>query len=156
MREKKYLSFVLLRSTFGATMRHVARFISPIFLALILIGTLSAIVIKDRPTAQSNGTDVILRWNTADETGVQRFDVIRRAGTTGEFILVGSVDQLKGNNSSYEFVDKSAFKTTAGFYQYKIRIINGQLPAPETEIVSVAHLTSAAKRTWGSIKAMFR
>jgi len=137
-------------------MRVAARIILPAFLALVVMGTLSAVVIKDRPTAQSNGTDVTLRWNTSDESGVQRFDVLRRAGTTGDFILVGTVDQLKGNNSSYEFVDRSAFKTTAGFYQYKIRIINGQVPSPETETVSVAHLTSAAKRTWGSIKAMFR
>ena len=71
-------------------------------------------------------------------------------------MIVGSVDQLKGNNSSYEFVDKSAFKVTGGLYQYKVRVINGQVPAPETDIVTVSHLTSAAKRTWGSIKAMFR
>ena len=137
-------------------MRSIARFILPIFLALLVVATVSAIVIKDRPTAQSNGSDVTIRWNTSDETGVVRFEVLRRSGIAGDFTIVGSVEQLKGNNSSYEFVDKSAFKTTGGLYQYKIRIINGQVPAPETEIVPVAHLTSAAKSTWGSIKAMFR
>ena len=137
-------------------MRATARFIFPFFLALLMAATVSAVVIKDRPTAQSNGNDVTIRWNTSDEGGVVRFDVLRRSGTAGDFMIVGSVDQLKGNNSTYEFVDKSAFKSTGGFYQYKVRIINGQVPAPETEIVPVAHLTSAAKRTWGSIKAMFR
>jgi hypothetical protein len=137
-------------------MKATARFIFPLFLALLMAATVSAIVIKDRPTAQSNGTDVTIRWNTSDEGGVVRFDVLRRSGTAGDFTIVGSVDQLKGNNSTYEFVDKSAFKTTGGFYQYKVRIINGQVPAPETEIVPVAHLTSTYKRTWGSIKAMFR
>jgi hypothetical protein len=134
----------------------MARIIFPLFLALLLVATVSAIVIKERPTAQSNGSDVTIRWNTSDESGVVRFDVLRRPGTAGDFSVVGSIDQLKGNNSSYEFIDKSAFKTTDGLYQYKIRIINGQSPAPETEIVPVAHLTSTAKRTWGSIKAMFR
>ena len=137
-------------------MRSFTRLISPLLLALLVVATVSAIVIKDRPTAQSNGSDVTIRWNTSDESGVLRFDVLRRSGTVGEFMIVGSIDQLKGNNSSYEFVDKSAFKSTGGLYQYKVRIINGQVPAPETEIVPVAHLTSAAKRTWGSIKAMFR
>jgi hypothetical protein len=137
-------------------MKLMARFIFPMFLALLVVATVSAIVIKDRPTAQSNGSDVTIRWNTTDESGVLRFDMLRRSGTVGDFTVVGSVDQLKGNNSSYEFIDKSAFKTTDGLYQYKIRIINGQVPAPETEIVSVSHLTSTAKRTWGSIKAMFR
>lgn len=137
-------------------MKSFTRLILSLFLALLVVATVSAIVIKDRPTAQSNGSDVTIRWNTSDESGVSRFDVLRRSGTAGDFMIVGSIDQLKGNNSSYEFVDKSAFKSTGGLYQYKVRIINGQVPAPETEIVPVAHLTSAAKRTWGSIKAMFR
>ena len=137
-------------------MKYFLRVILPLILAMLLVATVSAIVIKDRPTAQSNGSDIAIRWNTADESGVARFDILRRSGTTGDFMIVGSVDQLKGNNSSYEFVDKSAFKVTGGLYQYKVRVINGQVPAPETDIVTVSHLTSAAKRTWGSIKAMFR
>ena len=137
-------------------MRYSVRIILPLVLALLVVATVSAIVIKDRPTAQSNGSDISIRWNTSDESGVIRFDILRRSGTAGDFIVVGSMDQLKGNNSSYEFVDKSAFKNTGGLYQYKVRVINGQVPAPETEIVTVSHLTSAAKRTWGSIKAMFR
>lgn len=137
-------------------MTKIARLILPLFLALVVVGTLFAIVIKDRPTAQSNGSDVIVRWTTVDETGVQRFEVLRRSGWEGDFLTIGTVDQLKGNNSSYEFIDKSAFKSSGGLYQYKVRIINGQNPAPETEIVTVSHMTSAAKRTWGSIKAMFR
>ena len=138
-------------------MKSIARFILPLFLALLVVATVSAIVIKDTPRAESKGGSVTIQWKTSDESGVVRFDMLRRTGTAGEFTIIGSVTQLKGNNSSYEFEDKSAFKSTDQLYQYKIRIINGQVPAPETEIVSVAHVTSsAAKRTWGSIKAMFR
>jgi hypothetical protein len=137
-------------------MKSIARLILPLFLALLVVATVSAIVIKDPPTAQSNGSEVTIRWSTSDEAGVVRFDVLRRAGTDGDFLNIGSVSQLKGNNSSYEFIDKSAFKTEGGFYQYKIRIINGQDPAPETGVTGVRHVTSAAKSTWGSIKAMFR
>ncbi len=137
-------------------MKHAGRLILLMLAVATVVGTLSAIVIKDRPTAQSNGSDVIIRWTTADEAGVQRFEVVRRSGWTGDFIVIGVVEQLKGNNSAYEFVDKSAFKSSGGLYQYKVRIINGENPAPETEVVSVSHVSSAAKRTWGSIKAMFR
>ena len=125
-------------------------------LAFFFISTALGVIIKDRPTAFSNGSDIILRWNTVDETGVQKFEVLRRSGTVGDFSVVGLVEQLKGNNSSYEYIDKSVFKAGSGVYQYKIRIVNGTTPAPETETVSVSHLSSAAKRTWGSIKAMFR
>ena len=137
-------------------MKNIVRLILPLLLLVLIVGTLSAIVIKDRPTAQSNGSAVVIRWTTLDETGVQKFEVFRRSGLSGEFSMIGSVNQLKGNNSSYEFSDNDVFKSAGGFYQYKIRIIDGQNNVSETEAVSVSHVSSAAKRTWGSIKAMFR
>jgi hypothetical protein len=138
-------------------MKNVLRLILTIFLAVLVVGTVSAIIIKDRPTAQSNGSNVVVRWTTVDETGVEGFQVLRRNGFTGEFgIITGSIISPKGNNSTYEFTDSDVFKTSSGLFQYKVRILNGQNPAPETEIVSVSHVSSAAKRTWGSIKAMFR
>lgn len=122
---------------------------------LVMISGLTAGVIKDKPSAVSNGSDITLTWETLDESGVQKFEVLCRAGTTGDFVGIASVNP-KGNNSSYQYVDQQAFKTTGGIYQYKIRVINGQVPAPESDIVTVSHLSSTAKRTWGSIKAMFR
>ena len=137
-------------------MKNIARIILSLLLAVLIVGTLSAIVIKDRPTAQSNGSAVVIRWTTLDETGVQKFEVFRRSGLSGEFSMIGTVNQLKGNNSAYEFTDSDVFKSAGDFYQYKIRIIDGQNNVSETEAVSVSHVSSTAKRTWGSIKAMFR
>ncbi len=137
-------------------MRNLRRLILLVAIAVLGVGSVLAIVIKERPTARSNGSDVEIKWMTIDESGVQKFEVLRRSGWSGEFLVIGTIDQLRGNNSTYEFIDKSAFKATGGLYQYKVRIVNGQTPAPETETVSVSHVSSAAKRTWGSIKAMFR
>lgn len=137
-------------------MKRVPRYLIVSAAIAVLFATAYAVVIKDKPVAYSNGSDIVVRWSTVDESGVQRFDVLRRAGTTGDFTVIASVDQLKGNNSTYEYVDKSVFKVSSGIYQYVIRIINGQNPAPETDPVTVSHVSSAAKRTWGSIKAMFR
>jgi hypothetical protein len=137
-------------------MRNLRRLIVLAAVVLLAAGVVSAIVIKDRPTAQSNGSAVIIRWTTADETGVQKFEIFRRSGVSGDFSLIGTVSQLKGNNSAYEFTDSDVFKSSGGFYQYKIRVIDGQNNASETEAVSVSHVSSAARRTWGSIKAMFR
>jgi hypothetical protein len=137
-------------------MKNLNRIIGLGFMAVAIVGTLLANVIINSLSASSIGSDIEVSWKSVDETGVQRYEVLRRAGDTGDFLVIGIVDQLKGNNSPYEFTDKSVFKTTSGYFQYKIRIINGQNPSPETEIVGVSHLSSAAKRTWGSIKAMFR
>ncbi len=114
-----------------------------------------AAVIKDRPTANSNGSDIIVRWTSENESGVQEFVVVRRAGIDGEFVPVATL-ATKGDHSSYEYIDRSVFKANTGVFQYRIRVMNGQTPAPESEIVTVSHVSSTARRTWGSIKAMFR
>lgn len=114
-----------------------------------------AAVIKDRPTANSNGSDIIVRWTSENESGVREFVVVRRAGIEGEFIPVATLP-TKGDHSSYEYIDRSVFKASNGVFQYRIRVVNGQTPAPESEIVTVSHVSSTARRTWGSIKAMFR
>jgi hypothetical protein len=137
-------------------MNSIMRYVIVAAAVVVLFATAYAVVIKDKPVAYSNGSDIVVRWSTIDESGVIRFDVIRRAGTTGDFTVIASIDQLKGSNSTYEYVDKSVFKVSSGIYQYKIRIINGQNPAPETDLITVSYVSSAAKRTWGSIKAMFR
>lgn len=79
--------------------------------------TAFAVVIRDKPVAYSNGSDIVIRWSTVDESGVQRFDVLRRQGTSGDFTVVSSIDQLKGNNSTYEYIDRSVFKVTSGIYR---------------------------------------
>ncbi len=138
------------------SMKSIMRYFLLSAAVAVVFATAYAVVIKDKPVAYSNGSDIVVRWSTIDESGVLRFDVIRRAGTTGDFAVIASIDQLKGSNSTYEYVDKSVFKVTSGIYQYKIRIINGQNPPPETDLATVSHVSSTYKRTWGSIKAMFR
>jgi hypothetical protein len=114
-------------------------------------------VIRDLPTAYSNGTDIIVDWRTVQESGVARFEILRRVGTEGEFLPVGLVNARRADNSTYEFIDRQVFKSSGGIYQYQVQVIleSGQR-LPPTPAVTVSHLSSAARRTWGSIKAMFR
>jgi hypothetical protein len=105
--------------------------------------------------AISDDANVTLRWITEDETYVTRFEVGRRTGTDGEFVAIVSKDP-KGP-SLYEFVDYSAFRKTTTLYQYQIKVFfsNGAKPITFGPI-TVSHTVSGVRRTWGSIKAMFR
>ncbi|MBI4547378.1 MAG: hypothetical protein HY707_05335 [Ignavibacteriae bacterium] len=105
--------------------------------------------------ASSDGINVTLHWITEDETNVARFEIERRTGTEGEFMSIGSVG-VKGP-SLYEFVDYSALNKAVTLYQYRIKIIfsNGANPIYTTTL-TVSHTVSGVRRTWGSIKAMFR
>jgi hypothetical protein len=105
--------------------------------------------------ASSDGINVTLHWLTEEENNVAHFEIERRSGTSGDFVSIASVD-LKGP-SLYEYVDHSAFEKIASLYQYRIKIVysNGALPTYST-ILTVSHTVSGVRRTWGSIKAMFR
>src|SRR5512134_1793897 len=91
-------------------------------LLTVSIVALSA-VIKDRPTASSNGSDIVIRWTSESEAGVQQFVLVRRAGTEGEFLPVATL-LPKGDRSSYEYIDRSVFKATATVFQYRVRVVN--------------------------------
>lgn len=105
--------------------------------------------------AYSDGSVITIRFSTDNEQNVDKFYIERRQGTEGAFIRIATLNP-KGP-SLYEFVDNSAFKITANIYQYQIKITftNGsadELVGP----VTVSHSVNSVKRTWGSIKAMFR
>ncbi|MGE5314560.1 MAG: hypothetical protein ACM3Q4_07700 [Acidobacteriota bacterium] len=105
--------------------------------------------------ATSDGNNITVKWGSTDETGIKEFGVERRALSGGDFMLIATV-KPKGNSSSYEYVDQSAFKTTDTMYQYRIKVTAMDLSVSYSDPFQVRHSTSVGKRTWGSLKAMFR
>lgn len=105
--------------------------------------------------AQSDGNNVVIQWGSSEENQIVSYIVERRAGTTGEFIALASVAP-KGSNSLYEYIDQTAFKTTGSIYQYRIKIMMNNSGFEYSKIITVSHNVSSVKRTWGSLKAMFR
>ncbi len=129
-----------------------------IFLTLLMFTVAFGGVIRDGSlTANSNGTDITIRWVSEDETGVLRYELERKAGASqsGQFMLLDQV-QLKGNNSLYEYVDNSAFRVTESIYQYRIKVLFGDGSSVYYGPITVRHTVNGVRRTWGSIKAMFR
>jgi hypothetical protein len=104
-------------------------------------------------SAYSNGNAIVIRWVSEDEKDVRGFSVERRAGANGGYVMLTTPHiPAKGNGSPYEFIDNSAFRTSDNIYQYRIIAVgNGSVYH-----VTVSHHVSSVKRTWGSIKAMFR
>jgi hypothetical protein len=122
----------------------VASFVSVVFAGGIKDGTLSAF---------SNSSGIVVRWISDDEQDVRGYKIERRAGADGVFMqLTDPYIACKGGGSTYEFVDNTAFRVTDNLYQYRVTTVgNGT-----TYYVTVTHNISSVRRTWGSIKAMFR
>jgi hypothetical protein len=128
-----------------------------LFAAFLLISTnLFAGPVKDGSlSAYSDGVRIFVRWISEDESGVARFEVERKAGLNGQFILLGQL-ALRGNNSPYEYIDDSPFRVTESIYQYRVKVVMTSGDAVYFGPITVSHNPSIVRRTWGSIKALFR
>ena len=107
-------------------------------------------------TARSDGTNITLQWVSDDETGVLRYEIERKSGANGQFLYLVQVP-LRGNGSSYLYVDDSAFlRATETLYFYRIKVDYSNGSSVYYGPIAVQHSVSSVRRTWGSIKAMFR
>lgn len=117
------------------------------------VGAVSQVTNDIRAT--SDGTVIKVAWKVSSEINVEKYFIERRAGTSGDFIRIST--KLPEGKLEYTFEDQTAFKTSANIYQYQIRIIfNNGNPDILVGPTSVTHSVNSVKRTWGSIKAMFR
>lgn len=126
-------------------------------LCLALVAASSAEIIKQGSfQASSDGANITIRWITEDESGIASFELLRRSSTDGLFTPITTMES-KGA-SLYEFIDYSAFLKATTLYQYQVVVHfrdAGRAPLTYGPL-TVTHTVSAVRRTWGSIKSMFR
>ena len=129
--------------------------IKNIVLVLIFSVFTFAGVILDSFTLSSRDDQVVLEWRTQDEVNIDRFEVLRKNQNT-DFIKIAEV-KATGSYSNYKYTDKNVYKTTTNNYTYKLRFIDvsGNTDGYSSE-KSIMPNISSVKRTWGSIKALFR
>ncbi|KAB2909800.1 MAG: hypothetical protein LC102_12775 [Ignavibacteriales bacterium] len=104
--------------------------------------------------AKSEDGQVKVEWKTTTENNIKSFVIERRTHNTA-FTEIGRLSP-KGNNSYYVFYDEGAYKTTDVVYIYRLKIFDKDNTSSYSREVSVSHSVSGLKKTWGSIKAMFR
>jgi hypothetical protein len=111
----------------------------------------------------SSGTDGIsLRWTTSQEDGIKDFAVEKASQLNGQFYQIDGTIAPTGSGSTYQFVDKELYKTTSSaIYTYRVRADGSDGSTYYSNTISQPYdfsssLSGVAKRTWGSIKAMFR
>lgn len=127
-------------------------------LLLLLITAISlnagATIAEPGVTARSSGDNVIVMWQTLQESNLKHF-VVQRKAKDGPFFEVGVVVPEK--DQYYEFTDETAYKTSGTLYKYRIAIVdNNGLVTHSNEVPVLHDNISSVKKTWGSIKALFR
>jgi hypothetical protein len=121
---------------------------------LILISTAFAGAFIDFISARSEGDNVKIEWKTGEEKEIQEF-VIERRSVNGYFSQISTI-QPKGSNSYYYYRDENAYKSSDFVFVYRLKIVDSDNSFSYSKEITVSHSVSGVKRTWGSIKAMFR
>lgn len=131
------------------------RSINILAILLLVAGTAVGGAFLDFFNGRSDGDNIVLEWKTRSESSLLRYEIQRKAGSNGEFVSLATVPP-KGSNSLYTYTDRSAYKESESVYIYRLKIVESSGPASYSNEITVTHSVSSVKRTWGSIKAMFR
>jgi len=122
-------------------------------LFLAVMGTAFAGAYIEFFNAKSENGDIKLEWKVQDESNVKSY-IVQRGTVQGNFVDLATVNPT-GSYSYYTFTDETAYKTQDILFVYQLKIVDNNGSATYIKR-SVSHNVSGVKRTWGSIKAMFR
>ena len=138
--------------TYFTSMKYIPKIMLLVFLNFTILfgGALIQYFVAD-----SNGDNIVLTWQSTSEQNVKHYEILR--GPDKDHLSLITVVDSKGDNSNYSFVDENAYKTSESFYAYGLVIVDRDGSRSEPMNVFVTHNgVSGVKRTWGSIKALFR
>jgi hypothetical protein len=125
-----------------------------IFIILLIATAVFAGTFLEYFHGRSEGDDIRLEWKTKEEVNLQNFKIERKTPQSS-FVEITTV-QPKGSDSYYSYLDQTTYKTSDMIFIYRLKIVDTNGQASYSNEVSVSHNVSGVKRTWGSIKAMFR
>jgi fibronectin type 3 domain-containing protein len=128
-------------------------------LLIILLIIFSSLVVAQtsgpqitKASLQNDGT-ILISWTFDLDNNVVHYEIYRSTDVNGPFSQIG--DAPKG---TLYFVDKTdLFKTVDKLFYYKVKAVcAGYSQTSNSMSVLYSSTSSVGKRTWGSIKAMFR
>ena len=123
-------------------------------LLVIQVSILFAGVYLSSFEVRSDGSNVVLTWQTQSETNLSHFVVERKPSNSDQFIELAYIQPEP--DKDYEYIDQSAYKAMDSYYVYRLKIVDFNGTHSFSREESVYHQVSGVKRTWGSIKALFR
>ena len=130
------------------------RKIAAIIALLLTCGILYAVTEIQYFTAKNESDAVLLEWKTGTEDNLARFEVERSASSPNNFINIGNVNAI-GNNSYYYYRDEVA-RMDPPVYYYRLKLVDNNGNHVYSQTITITHVISSVRDTWGSIKSIFR
>jgi hypothetical protein len=101
---------------------------------------------------------VDLKWIVSAESNLKGYQVLRSMdGNHFETIAMIAAKKTETGEKTYHFQDTSVFKQTGRSFYYRLKLENDDGTTSDYDkVLVISPQISAARQTWGSIKAMFR
>lgn len=98
----------------------------------------------------------VLRWQAESEQGVRQYELYRKTPLSDDrFVKIHTVSP-RGAGVPYEFRDTQVFKDASETVTYSLEVVLTGGERQSFDKVSAEYTSTALRRTWGSIKAMFQ
>jgi hypothetical protein len=102
------------------------------------------------------GSDLVVSWQTDQESEVREFELQRMTRfTNNQFVKIQSIEP-HGTSKPYIFRDDQIFKSSSEQVDYRLEVIYINGVREQLAREQVNYTSTAIRRTWGSIKAMFQ
>lgn len=100
--------------------------------------------------------DLVISWQTEEELDVREYELQRMTRfTNNQFVKVESISP-HGPNKAYLFRDEQIFKSSSEQVDYRLEVVYTDGVRQQLAREQVNYTSTAIRRTWGSIKAMFQ
>jgi len=129
--------------------------ISAIFIILLTAGVLLADSEIQYFTAKNESDAILLEWKTGLEDNLNRFEIERSASAPNSFVHIGTINSI-GSNSYYYFRDEMLMSPQPPVYYYRLKLVSNTGGYAYSQTITVTHVISSVRDTWGSIKSIFR
>jgi hypothetical protein len=130
---------------------------SLIFLVLVLCAASMGYGVKlEFFDVQPEGRDFSIKWQMEVEEQVREYELTRKTPYSNEQFVKVQAFPAHGVGVPYEFQDDQVYKSGAERLDYRLEAVydNGIREVIVTQ--SLNYTSTAIRRTWGSIKAMFQ
>lgn len=98
----------------------------------------------------------VISWRAEVEDGVAAYELFRKTpNTVGQAVLVTHVN-ARGHNVLYSYTDNAVYKAASEQVTYTLEAVLSDGSRQMLRQESRNYTSTAVRRTWGSIKAMFQ
>lgn len=134
-------------------MKKPINLISLLFLFSLFFGFSTSSVSIDYFKAKTISDRVILEWKSLSESDLINYQIERKRESQSSYETVKTITPT-GSGSVYSFEDIGLYKTNGETISYRLNIKS--TTGNYIMDVTADYKSTAVRRTWGSIKAMFK